>query len=88
MRRRAGADGRWQVSSPSIPWPVIKSAIDQFAPVALPAIADFLRGLGYDLGPIPPDIRADVARVDAEIDAELEKTPDTQPKPPVEPSDL
>lgn len=77
------------MSSPAIPWSIIEAAIKQYAPAAVDAIASHLSGLGFDLGPMTPDLAKDLKAIDAEIDAKLEAAavPKTDPAPPPKPSE-
>lgn len=70
--------------SSSIPSSVLKSILQKVAAEALPAIAAELASLGFDLGPITPDARADFGAVDVDIDKQLRDAADevlVKPKP-------
>lgn len=61
------------MSSPQIPWSDIEAGLAQIAPAVLPLLAEHLTGLGFDLGPMTPDVAASMRAVDREVDAELAK---------------
>jgi hypothetical protein len=44
------------MTSPAIPWPVLRGALERHAREALPAVAAELRVLGYPIGPLRDDI--------------------------------
>jgi hypothetical protein len=44
------------MTSPAIPWSVLRGALERHAREALPAIAAELRVLGYPIGPLRDDI--------------------------------